>query len=436
MQRGDRLGKYTLEVPIARGGMGEVWRADQDGLARQVAIKILRADVQTERARALFEREAENLARLNSPHTLRILDTGLSDAGAPYIVTELLDGEDLWTRILREGPLPWREAVAIADQVLRALAEAHALNVIHRDIKPANIFLQQVPGDAYTVRVLDFGISKLIDPTVDEDDTLLPGLKGSPRYMAPEQIDGRSTSKAIDIYAMGTLLYCMVAGEPPFKGELLVVLRSQLRKAPKPLREQGIAVPVAFDAVVMRCLHKDPEVRPASVAALRALLARCDQPPVTAEDPPPSAPAPVDEAWLPTPSAPADPQLVRRALIGLALLFIGLLAWRTTKLLLADDPPPEPTPRALLGSGGPVARAPDASLADLRKAMVQVRARRPARFVDLLTDELRCDAALTCLVPADRGLRVEVDGYAPEVISPGELALHRGGVLPLNPKRR
>lgn len=441
MHRGDRLGRYTLGRLIARGGMGEVWRARQDGLEREVAVKILRADVQTERARALFEREAENLARLKSPHTVRILDVGVGDDGAPYLVTELLEGEDLWTRILRAGPLDWRAAVDIVDQVLAALAEAHALNLVHRDIKPANVFLQAVPGAAQVVRVLDFGISKLIDPTVDADDTLLPGLKGSPRYMAPEQIDGRRASKAIDVYAVGALLYCMLLGEPPFKGELIVVLRSQLKKQPTPLTERGVTLPPALDALVMRCLSKDPAVRPASIETLRALLAKVR---TRAEDPAPAPPEPVvaeADTWAPalTERAPSNPEVshqdvVRKALIGLVLLLVGLLAWRTTKSLLAEPVTPDPPRATGRAAATDVARAPVTDEA-VRQGMVRVVVDRPARFVDFDTGELLCDRAPACLVSIERPVRVEAEGGASTVLAPGRLAAHRGARLEVSVRR-
>ncbi|MBU1899793.1 serine/threonine protein kinase [Myxococcota bacterium] len=258
--------------------MGEVWRAKHPTLDRWVAIKLIRAEAQDRpQVREAFLREVRHLSQLHAAQTLQILDFGFSEQDLPFMVTEFLEGEDLGRRIKAEGALPVEEAIFIAAEVLKSVSEAHALGIIHRDIKPANVFLQQLPSTQgaarFGVKVLDFGIAKMLQAE-DTDMTLWPGmaLKGSPRYMSPEQIQSSHITPAADLYAVGGLLYTMLTGRPPFEGDRDAVLQAHLHAAPPSLQARRADVSPALAALVDQCLSKDPLQRPASAEALLSAL--------------------------------------------------------------------------------------------------------------------------------------------------------------------
>ena len=266
-------GNYKLEARVAQGGMGEVWRARHPILDRDVAVKLLRGDLGgREEMRDSFLREVQVLSRLRSPQTVQVLDAGVTEDGLPFLVTEFLLGEDLRQRIDRVGAIPWTEAVPFALDVLRSLAEAHAIGLVHRDIKPANVFIQNLPGGQIAVKVLDFGVAKILSQAEGVEETLVGfGIKGSPRYMAPEQIRGVDVSARTDLYAVGGLLYQMLSGTAVFEGATRDdLLSAHLHDVPISLAERCplYAVPEALDALILRCLSKSPAERPASAEAL------------------------------------------------------------------------------------------------------------------------------------------------------------------------
>ncbi len=273
------IGPYRVLAPVARGGMGEVWRARHPSLERDVAVKVIRADLHEKPAmRALFHREVQALSRLRSPQTVQVMDAGITEAGQPYIVTEFLEGTDLHAHLKACGAMPVAEAVHVAKEVLESLAEAHAMGLIHRDIKPANVFLQQLPGGGRAVKVLDFGVAKLLGG--DESEETLAGgtaLKGSPRYMAPEQIRGTTLSPQTDLYAVGGLLYHMISGENVFTASgREALLMAHLTDTPVSLLERCpyYMVPPALDAVILQCLRKTASDRPWGARELIATLER------------------------------------------------------------------------------------------------------------------------------------------------------------------
>ncbi len=271
-------GNYKLEARVAQGGMGEVWRARHPILDRDVAVKLLRGDLGGRvEMRDSFLREVQVLSRLRSPQTVQVQDAGVTEDGLPFLVTEFLLGEDLRQRIDRVGAIPWTEAVPFTLDVLRSLAEAHAIGLVHRDIKPANVFIQNLPGGQTAVKVLDFGVAKILSQAEGVEETFIGlGIKGSPRYMAPEQIRGVEVSARTDLYAVGGLLYQMLSGTAVFEGATRDdLLSAHLHDAPIPLAERCplYAVPEALDALILRCLSKSPADRPASAEALmRSLL--------------------------------------------------------------------------------------------------------------------------------------------------------------------
>jgi eukaryotic-like serine/threonine-protein kinase len=294
-------GRYELLSVLGRGGMGVVYRARDRMLDRIVAVKLLPAALaEVDTLAERFEREARAAARLNHPNIVAVFDTGI-DRGARYIVMECVPGKSLAERLLDDGRLDAPEAIEIAAQVASALAAAHAAGITHRDIKPGNVMVQ--PEGA--VKVLDFGIARAsTDVALTSTTTLL----GSAPYMAPEVALGRSADARSDIYSLGCVLYEMLAGRPPFVGDLPVVVMNQHANAmPAPLSEFDVAIPPAVEALVMQMLAKRPDDRPQQaaslVSALRASLraAAADQTNTVPLIPP--TPAAVE-----TPPAPTRPQ--------------------------------------------------------------------------------------------------------------------------------
>jgi eukaryotic-like serine/threonine-protein kinase len=210
-------GKYRLLRPLAKGGMGKIWVGEHVELGTEVAIKRLHVEPERDDPWARFRREAVTLAQLKSRHIVHIYDLG-DDADGPYIVMELLDGEDLSTVLAREGGMSPDQALRILEQVVKALSVAHQAGIVHRDIKPSNVFLAREAGeDERVVKVLDFGIAKQIG--FDADATTLTGtghLVGSPGYMSPEQIRGRKVDTRTDVWGVSALFYELLAGRSAF----------------------------------------------------------------------------------------------------------------------------------------------------------------------------------------------------------------------------
>jgi eukaryotic-like serine/threonine-protein kinase len=260
---GDR---YRLVRMIGSGGMGTVWEAEDETLGRPVAVKVLSESLAAgERAVRRFEREAQAAARLSGPYIAAVYDFGRSE-GRPYIVMELVRGETLEDRLAREGPLPPQEASRIATQVAEALEEAHRAGIVHRDVKPGNVMLTPA-GD---VKVMDFGIAAA---AWAERVTTSGLVLGTPSYLAPEQARSEKTTPASDVYALGAMLYEMVAGRPPFIAESPVALAlAHIREDPRPLDQVADGVPPSLASASMAALAKDPAERPPSAAAFASML--------------------------------------------------------------------------------------------------------------------------------------------------------------------
>jgi len=264
-------GKYRVDRILGKGGMGIVVAAHHLQLDQIVALKFLRPEaVANPEALDRFMREARNAVRLKSEHVARIIDVGTLDSGAPYIVMEYLEGSDLGGVLAQERTLPVPVAVDFILQACDAIAEAHALGIIHRDLKPQNLFVTRRHDNTPLVKVLDFGISK----SMAGDDfaaTLSQTVMGSPAYMSPEQmrsakfVDGRT-----DVWALGIILYQLVVGHAPWKGEAFVELCFKI--ATDPLPPFPSAQPAGFEEVVQRCLEKDPNRRFSDVYALAVAL--------------------------------------------------------------------------------------------------------------------------------------------------------------------
>jgi serine/threonine protein kinase/Tol biopolymer transport system component len=266
LSAGKHLGPYEVIAAVGAGGMGEVYRARDTRLGRDVALKVLPASFAADADRLhRFEREAKIIAALSHPNILPIFDIGTHD-GAPYLVTELLEGETLRER-LRGGALQVRRAVDVALQVAKGLAAAHEKGVAHRDLKPENIFLTR-DGQ---VKILDFGLAKLTKAegaggdahTMSDAGKTTPGtVMGTIGYMSPEQVRGQETDHRSDIFSFGAILYEMLSGQRAFKGETAAdTMSSILKDDPPELASTGKQVPPAFERIVRHCLEKAPEMR-------------------------------------------------------------------------------------------------------------------------------------------------------------------------------
>jgi eukaryotic-like serine/threonine-protein kinase len=297
---GDR---YRLVRMIGSGGMGTVWEAEDETLGRPVAVKVLSESLAAgEHAVRRFEREAQAAARLSGPYIAAVYDFGRSE-GRPYIVMELVPGETLADRLAREGPLPPLEASRIATRVAEALEEAHRAGIVHRDVKPGNVMLTPA-GD---VKVMDFGIAAA---AWAERVTTSGLVLGTPSYLAPEQAKSEKTTPASDVYALGAMLYEMVAGRPPFVAESPVALAlAHIREDPRPLDQVADGVPPNLASASMAALAKDPAERPPSAAAFASMLREPTLPT-------PSIAAPEETLVTPVAPGPEDTTQVARVAGG------------------------------------------------------------------------------------------------------------------------
>jgi eukaryotic-like serine/threonine-protein kinase len=260
---GTRLGQYEIRGVIGAGGMGDVFRARDPRLDREVAIKVLSAHIATRPgAITRFEREAMSVAKLSHPNIVSIFEFGVH-GDTVFVVTELLDGETLRAR-LRGGALPPRRAVAYALQITRGMAAAHARGMVHRDLKPENVMITR----ADQVKILDFGLAKTLE--ADEPDSIggahavtrVGAVLGTSGYMAPEQARGQAVDHRADIFAFGAVLYEMLSGERAFKGANSAdTMMAVLTEDPPELHAAGVSISPALDRIVRRCLEKTPDLR-------------------------------------------------------------------------------------------------------------------------------------------------------------------------------
>ncbi len=266
--------KFRVESVLGEGGMGVVVKARHLQLDQLVAIKFMLPEAfEKPKMAERFLREARTAARLKCAYIAKILDVGKLDNGSPYIVMEYLEGADLSEVIEKRGRLPVPTAVEYVLQACVGMAEAHSQNIVHRDLKPANLFLATSASGRDQIKVLDFGISKVLhgdELTLTNENAMM----GSPMYMSPEQMRSvKDVDSRTDIWALGTILYDLMCGRPPFEGTTLPNLCTNvLMEAPAPMEEFNAEIPAGLQAVVLRCLAKNADERYEDVAALAAAL--------------------------------------------------------------------------------------------------------------------------------------------------------------------
>jgi eukaryotic-like serine/threonine-protein kinase len=286
VRKAREMGSYVLSDIIARGGMGEVWRATHRFLARPAAIKLIKpealGDVTQAQAELLvqrFRREAEAAAVLRSPHTIQLYDFGVANDGTFYYVMELLNGMDLQTLVTKHGPLPPARAIHILAQVCESLAEAHDRGLVHRDIKPANIQVCRMGRQCDFVKVLDFGLVKtVLASTASEPGlTAANSVAGTPAYIAPETALGEAVDSRTDLYSCGCVAYWMLTGRQLFEAHSpMQMMAHHIQTPPEPpSRYSAYPIPDALEKIVLACLSKRPADRPSSASELADLLAEC-----------------------------------------------------------------------------------------------------------------------------------------------------------------
>ncbi|MEO8181281.1 MAG: serine/threonine-protein kinase [Deltaproteobacteria bacterium] len=276
VQPGDVLcDRYRVDRVLGAGGMGVVVLAEHIELRERVAIKFLLDDAaEDSELSERFLREARAAVKIRSEHVVRVSDVGRLPSGAPYLVMEYLEGEDLSQRLER-GRVPIEDAVDYIIQCCEAMHVAHRAGIVHRDLKPANLFLTQRPDGSSIIKVLDFGISKVGGAEAAQLSlTRTQAMMGSPLYMSPEQMrSSKDVAGSTDIWALGVILHELISGEVPFNGASVTeVLVKVMTDAPPGLRSLRAEVPEALEAVVLRCLAKAPADRYSSVAALAVAL--------------------------------------------------------------------------------------------------------------------------------------------------------------------
>ncbi|HEY7573638.1 MAG TPA: serine/threonine-protein kinase, partial [Thermoanaerobaculia bacterium] len=271
---GTRLGPYEITARLGAGGMGEVYRARDSRLGRDVAVKVLLGEVAADRDRLRrFELEARAASALNHPHIVMIYDVGSSDATF-YTAMELVEGSTL-RELVETGPLTTRRLLDVAAQIADGLAKAHEAGIVHRDLKPENVMISR---DGYA-KILDFGLAKLSETAAEDASEVATGTRpgmvmGTVGYMSPEQASGRPVDFRSDQFSLGSILYELATGQRAFRRDTSAeTLAAIIREEPRPIAAQNAGIPAPFRWIVERCLSKEPDGRYASTRDLARDLA-------------------------------------------------------------------------------------------------------------------------------------------------------------------
>jgi serine/threonine-protein kinase len=336
LQEGSPVGEYEIQQQIGEGAMGTVYSAIHPLIGKRVAVKVLKPELcanpgQVDR----FVQEAQTVNRIGHPNIVDVFSLGELPDGRAYMVMEWLRGEDLKTRLAR-GPITVADACDILDGIARALDAAHAKDIVHRDLKPDNVFLHQVDNGPLMVKLLDFGIAKLVRVTPGMEKTQTGNMLGTPRYISPEQARGISVDARSDIYSLGVMAYEMLAGRPPFQGETAMdLVVKHLSEEPPPL-SQFAKVPKSIEQCVMRMLAKEPALRP-SLETVRQVLVD----PTRRFTPAP----PRGTMRVKMPMAPVSRRPIF-AIAGVCSIALGIATWWIVSTAQRDAraPAPAPTP--------------------------------------------------------------------------------------------
>ena len=385
-------GRFTILGRLGRGSMGAVYRARQEAVGRDVALKLVRQDrAHDPETKGRFEREARAISALVSPHTVTAFDFGEAEDGSWFLAMEMLEGETVGERLRRVGRFDWFDALRFTRDALQSLAEAHSKGIIHRDLKPDNLFLSRVLGSTSgheheSCKVLDFGIAKW---SRDEDETKIDQLEtqagtvfGTPRYMSPEQAQGTPLDARSDLYSLGVLLYQMLSGRAPFvDDDAVVVMARHIKDEPPRFHTMTpeVSVPESIEKILWRVLAKSPGDRPDSAEQMIAELDAAEVSVRALESGPRSTVA--------TP----EKSLVRRRGRWFAVLGLALLGCAALALMLTRRAPP---PRSETGTDARVG-----PVADLQSHLVQ----EPAPLASLSTLENSASAPTVEASPIPSG---------------------------------
>ncbi|MFD1938809.1 serine/threonine-protein kinase [Nonomuraea mangrovi] len=358
-------GRYQLDEPIGRGGMGEVWRGHDPRTGRAVAVKILAPQVTQPAARERFAREARAAAQIVHSNVVTVFDTGEQD-GRPYLVMELLTGRSLADELADGHRYNIPEVCRLMSQAAAGLDAAHKAGVIHRDVKPANLH-RTADG---TLKIVDFGIAQVASEA--SRLTTVGTVVGTAAYLAPEQINGEAGTAASDLYALGCVAYELLCGQPPFSGGAADLMRKHVFETPVPPSQVRPDVPAALDRLVLSMLAKDPAERPDGAEQVRQAFAAFAFPQTVPNPIPPAAPNPTavlpahdpsrttDMRGAPVPvtgamltgegasgSSSPNRKLVVQALAGVALIAAVAIGVTALNSGGGEEPSPTPTPAAV-----------------------------------------------------------------------------------------
>jgi eukaryotic-like serine/threonine-protein kinase len=345
------LDRVRIERVLARGGMGKVYYGEQTRMKRPCAIKILDprlAGADTDDFARRFQLEASTAAKLTHPNVVTIFDYGETQDGSCFIAMEYLEGRSLSDELKKNGALSPDRAIHITRQVCRALREAHNLGVVHRDMKPANVFLQHKDDDEDFAKVLDFGLVKETSPNEAQEHTQIGQIMGSPRYMAPEQVQGKAVDARTDIYSVGAMFYAMLTGRPPFdRATELATMMAHVSDPAPPLSTVApdLVLPPGLESVVLKCLAKKPEDRFASMEELIAALKLRPGMMSTASDSGRQL-APHASPLVAAMQAPPEPTKRRPPIALIVAVLVGVVLTAVLLLRQGESPAPGPTAAA------------------------------------------------------------------------------------------
>ncbi|QAT87063.1 serine/threonine protein kinase [Corallococcus coralloides] len=321
---GSKIGEFVIHERVGAGGMGVVYRAEHPLIGKHAAIKVMRAELVSpeQEQRLLVEARAVNAIR--HPGVLDIFNFGTLPDCRPYVVMELLQGQSLADRMREHGRMDVGTTAWVLEQVLSALAAAHRAGVVHRDLKPANVFLMEQPDAAPLIKLVDFGIAKVMQ----EHDALARADRstlGTPDFMAPEQVRGGEVGPAADLYALGVMAFHMLTGTRPFQGDNVQVMFAHVEQVPPRVSSRVEGIPPELDDLVARLMEKEPAKRPATATAVRMKLRGLARPPVPSEAAAPSSVEPRVVPEVPKAIVPRrnGVSLAVAAVAGVALLGVG-----------------------------------------------------------------------------------------------------------------